>query len=73
MVLSVVLKHLIMMESHAEYMTADRNAEPVPTTCVSSTWPTPTNANMSILRQMPLKPTALDSSLSAMAHMIPVI
>ena len=34
--------------------------------------PRPTSRKMSTLRQMPLKPTALDSFLSLIAHMMPV-
>ena len=34
---------------------------------------TPTSIRISTFLQMPLKPTALDSFLSAMAHMRPVI
>ena len=44
---------------------------PLPITCVSSKCPIPTSAKISTFLQIPLNPTALDSFLSATAHMIP--
>lgn len=42
-------------------------------TCVSSRCPIPTSAKIRLFLQIPLTPTALDSFLSATAHITPVM
>ena len=49
-----------------------RSALPEPTTCRSTMCATPTSRKINTLRQMPLKPTALDNFRSLIAHMMPV-
>ena len=44
-----------------------------PKMCVSSRCPMPTSAKIRTYLQIPLKPTALDSFLSATAHITPVM
>ena len=53
-------------------ITAVRRTLPEPMTCASRMFAAPTRMKSSTFRQMPRKPTSLDSALSLTAHMTPV-
>lgn len=56
-----------------EKITAVRRTLPEPMTCASRMFAAPTRMKSSTFRQMPRKPTSLDSALSLTAHMTPVM